>query len=203
MSAPIRNPDSAPPAPSAEPALAAPLNKRIRPDDDARCVADVLAGQRERFGELIERYQDAVVTVVRGYVKDPHTAEDVAQDIFVNAFTALSQLRQPKLFFPWLLQIARHRAAQSGRRQSRQSLERPLTGEEPRQEPPAGDSDRVGNVMGAVESLPEPYRTIVILKYERGLSCKEIAAQEGVPIGTITSRLTRALMMLRSNLGGV
>lgn len=202
MSPPIPHPEASLSDPSANPSPAAPLNKRIKPEADALCVADVLAGKRERFGEIIERYQDAVVAVVRGYVKDAHAAEDVAQDVFINAFTALPQLRQPRLFFPWLLQIARHRAAQSGRKLSRQSLERPLSGEEPQSEPAGGEAERVSHAMGAVEQLPEPYRNIVILKYERGLSCKEIAAQENVPLGTITSRLTRALMMLRDSLGG-
>ena len=202
MSPPIPHPEASLPLQTADPSPAAPLNKRIQPEADARCVADVLAGQRDRFGEIIERYQDAVVSVVRGYVKDQHAAEDVAQDVFINAFTALGQLRQPKLLFPWLLQIARHRASQSGRKLTRQSVERPLSGEEPKIEAPTPDTDRAGQAMGAVEQLPEPYRTTILLKYERGLSCKEIAEQEYVPIGTITSRLTRALMMLRSSLSG-
>ncbi len=199
MSAEIHKP-SPPPLASDSPVVAARLNQRIQPAADARCVADVLAGKRERFEELIERYQDAVVAVVRGYVKDHHAAEDVAQDVFVNAYTALAQLRQPNLFFPWLLQIARHRAAQSGRKISRQSVERPLTDDEHIPKDVPQESERAGQVMGAVEQLPEPYRNIIILKYERGLSCKEIAEQENVPIGTITSRLTRALMMLRTGL---
>lgn len=174
----------------------APASSGVQPDADARCIAAILAGKPDLFTELIDRYQRAVVTAVRGYIRDPHDAEDVAQDVFINAFSALHQLRDPRYFYPWLLQIARHRAAQSGRKQARRSVERPLTGEEPFAAPePAAKT----GIMSSVEQLPEPYRAIILLKYERDMSCKEIAEQEGVAIGTITSRLTRALSMLRNS----
>jgi RNA polymerase sigma-70 factor (ECF subfamily) len=172
----------------------------VQPDADARCIAAVLAGERERFEELVVRYQDAVTTVVRGYIRNPHAAEDAAQDALVTAFSALPQLRDPKLFFPWLLQIARHRAAQMAQRGERQQEHVPLTGEEPGKEAPAAAQERTASVLSCVEELPEPYRQTLLLKYERDLSCKQIAAIEHVPIGTVTSRLTRALVMLRGSL---
>ena len=176
---------------------------RVQPLADAACISEVLAGKRERFSELIERYQMAVVAVVRGYVKDAHHVEDVAQEIFINAFTALPQLRDPKFFFPWLLQIARHRAIHAVRRDDRRAAPQPLTGLEVK--PVADDPvhEKLSAVLKHVEQLPEPYRHTVLLKYERDMSCKEIADQEGVAVGTITSRLTRALVMLRETIAGI
>ena len=68
---------------------------------------------------------------------------------------------------------------------------------------PAGTVEEVqaSALLAMVEELPEPYRHTLILKYRQGLSCREIAEQEQVAIGTITSRLTRALAVLRSALG--
>lgn len=123
-------------------------------DADARCVAAVVAGQRERFSELVERYQDAVLAVVRGYVRDPHAAEDVAQDVFLKSFSALGQLREPKLFFPWLLRIARHRISQTGqRREQRQNL-RPLTGEEPVAAPVHAEEERIASMLRGSSNWP-------------------------------------------------
>ena len=169
---------------------------------DAECVQACLQGKRERFAELVGRYQQAVYGVVLAYTRDPHRAEDVAQEVFVNAFTALKQLREPNRFFPWLLQIARHRASREARKEATRA-EQPLpenwalaAAEE------AQGPQRAADVLAMVEELPEPYRETVLLKYRLGLSCREIAQREGVPVGTITSRLTRALAVLRSAAGG-
>lgn len=167
---------------------------------DAACVREVLAGRRERFEELVRRYQRVVYGVVLAYVREPHLAEDVAQEVFVSAFTALGQLREPGRFLPWLLQIARHRA---GREYKKTALraEQPLEGRSEPARPESGeDAARAAGVLALVEELPEPYRETLLRKYQMGLSCKEIARLEAVPIGTITSRLTRALAVLRSAL---
>lgn len=165
-------------------------------------MAAVLAGQRERFGELAERYKDAVVAVARGYVRDRHAAEDLAQEVFLKAFSALGQLREPRLFLPWLLQIARHSAAQAAQRRERQQglNLRPLTGTEAVAAPVEPEEERLFKVLSLVEQLPEPYRQTILLKYQGRRSCKEIAAAEDVAVGTVTSRLTRALAMLREAL---
>jgi RNA polymerase sigma-70 factor (ECF subfamily) len=172
----------------------------LRPQADARCIADVLAGNRQKFAELIERYQGAVYAVVRGYVRDPHAAEDVAQEVFLKAYTALSTLREPASFFPWLVQIARN-AGQAAGRNSRRPDRFPLqdTTVVPEQ-PETPTHARVSHVLAQVEQLPEPYRSTVLLKYEHNLTCKEIAEQEGVAVSTITSRLARALATLRTAL---
>ena len=197
-------PDSAnlesPPG-SALPAKTTPA-AREHASADARCVADVLAGNRDKFGELIERYQHLVLAVVRGYVQDAHAAEDVAQDIFVSAFTSLHQLREPANFLPWLLQIARHRAALTGKRRDEEPVR--STSKTIDIAAPVPDDDgaiRLQSVFSAVEQLPEPYRETVLLKYQQNMSCKEIADRDGVAVGTITSRLTRALLILRGALG--
>jgi RNA polymerase sigma-70 factor (ECF subfamily) len=175
---------------------------RLYPDPqaDTRCVAAVLAGDRQRFGELVERYQNAVFSLIYGYLKETHTAEDVAQEVFIDAFKALGSLRQPELFFPWLLQIARHRATNVSRRAGRTPEQQPLTGLERETLADPGRDEKLHRAFSALEELPEPYRHTLLLRYEGRLSCKEIAELEKVAVGTITCRLTRGLMLLRTAL---
>jgi RNA polymerase sigma-70 factor, ECF subfamily len=179
-------------------------DRRFVPEADAACVAAVLGGQRERFDELVARYKDAVYSVALGQVRNPHQAEDVAQDAFLNAFTALNTLRDPHYFFPWLLQIARHRATQVQRRITHRPDGVPLVDQDaaPDDSQQVQDNERLQQALGCIEQLPEPYRQTVILKYQQNKSCKEIAELEGVAVGTITSRLTRALFLLRTALTG-
>jgi len=168
---------------------------------DAECVRAVQAGQRERFEELVVRYQNAVFAISLGYTRNRARAEDLAQEVFVAAFTNLHQLREPGRFLPWLLQIARNRSFRETRRAGSRP-EQPLTdGFNPVAPMADPDTQRAADVLALVEELEEPYRSTLLLKYQQDLSCKEIAKREGVPIGTITSRLTRALALVRSALG--
>jgi len=182
--------------------------KGARPDrsstqlQDAECVRAVLAGDRERFEELVRRYQRTVCALGVAYTRDPHAAEDLAQDIFVKAYSALAQLREPEQFGPWLLQIARHHAARDYRRRAARPTQ-PL--QSAGELPAKAESPRSSNTIQAlalIEELPEPYRETVRLKYQEELTCREIAEREGVPVGTITCRLTRAIAFLRTALKG-
>jgi len=167
---------------------------------DAESVRAVLAGDRDRFGELVHRYQRAVCALGLAYTRDAHAAEDLAQDIFIKAYSALSQLREPEQFGPWLLQIARHHAARDYRRRAARPIQ---TLQSAGELPARAESPRPSNTIQAlslIEELPEPYRETVRLKYQEELTCREIAEREGVPVGTITCRLTRAIAFLRTAL---
>lgn len=168
---------------------------------DEACVRDVLAGKRERFGELVEQYQGVVFSVILGHVRDAHRAEDLAQEVFLSAYAALRQLSSGRRFLPWVLEIARNRALREGRRRAARPEWTGGVLPEQAQQAESDVSARVSTVLAMVEELPEPARETLLLKYRQGLSCREIAEREGVPLGTITSRLSRALDTLRTALG--
>jgi RNA polymerase sigma-70 factor, ECF subfamily len=86
---------------------------------DAVLVAETLAGNREAFGRLYDRYARLVRAVVRAAASDEPTMHDLAQDCFLRAYRGLGQLREPDKFGPWLVTIARQVASESSRRRRR------------------------------------------------------------------------------------
>ena len=172
---------------------------------DAQAVREVLAGKIERFADLVEKYKGLVYAVAFGYLKDAHSAEDAAQEIFLRAYGALSRLRSPESFAAWILQIARNYSSREALRSSRRQRAEAVSPEELRDAVSEArvEDMRAACILELVERLPEPARHTVLLKYQQGLSCREIAEMEGVPVGTITSRLSRALVQLREAAGRI
>lgn len=87
--------------------------------NDAELVATTLAGDRESFGELYDRYARMVRAVVVGISGDWPAVEDMTQECFLRAYRKLNTLRDPARFGPWIVGVARHVA-----RERRRSLRR-------------------------------------------------------------------------------
>ena len=182
----------------------------IRPTD-ALLVAEVLGGDTERFGELVKRYRNLVLSFVAARVAADE-AEDLAQETLLRAFRVLPSLREPAAFSSWLLGIANHVCIDWHRGRRRfasldSDVAEPAEAAPPLRPPPstpaqqaeAAESQRL--VLQSLDKLPEAYRITLVLTHMDGLSCPEIAERLGVAVGTVTSRLARGYKMLRDELG--
>lgn len=141
-----------------------------------------------------------VRAVARGIVADAHAAEDVAQDTFVAAV-----LHPPAGGAPrgWLARVARRFALNRGRGERRRVLREAATVPPPPAPSPEEilERERVRRaVVEAVVSLPEPYRTPVLLRYFEELVPRAIAERLGCPLETVRTRLKRAQALLRERL---
>src|SRR5207248_10955842 len=76
---------------------------------DAEIVGNVLAGDREQFRLLVERYHRPVLASARRILGHPELAQDAAQETFIEAFRALGNLKDRRKFRAWLYGILRHR----------------------------------------------------------------------------------------------
>ena len=76
-------------------------------NSDAELVKGALAGQKEAFGVLAERYAKAARAVALNVCRDGHVASDICQDSLLKAYRRLATLRKPARFGPWLMQITR------------------------------------------------------------------------------------------------
>lgn len=158
---------------------------------DAECVRQCLNGHPEAFSDLLRRYQAPLVRYLTGRLGNEEAAVEAAQETIVRAYCALRKLKKPDAFRSWLLGIAGRVAMETQRSQRRRIVSL-------RSEPAVNPDDHPDPTLDqAVAGLPEIYRQVVLLRYYGGLSCAEVGRELGVPVGTVTMRLSRAYALLR------
>lgn len=160
---------------------------------DARLVRAAKRGSKDAAGWLFDAYwDDAVVTALR-ILGSTSAAEDAAADAFEAAFAKIADLRGTE-FGPWLRRIVINRALNELRRERRSV---PVGGSEPSSWVDGDFETAHPEIVAAVRALPEERRQAVFLRYWLDLSPDEIAEITDVPVGTVNSRLARALAELR------
>ena len=178
---------------------------------DQTLIDQCLAGRREAFGQLVERYQHRLYHGLLHALGSAEDAQDIAQEAFVNAFEKLSSFKGQAAFYSWLFRIALNAAVSARRKTRRMSVSvdsrRDENGLEPTDENPSNEpsyamdvSDRQRLVQRALAELSEEFRTALVLKEIEGMSYEEIAEVMEVPLGTVRSRIHRARLELRAKL---
>jgi RNA polymerase sigma-70 factor, ECF subfamily len=161
---------------------------------DEMLVESVRAGSQEASGELFDRHWRTVWRAAFAIAHNHEVAEDCASDAFVRAFAGLDTYRGPN-FRAWVSRIAVNLTLNHLRRERRLSE----LGEDTTD--PAGDMPVPDQALDqALASLSLERRAIIVLRYWLGYSPIEIAQLLDLPIGTVHSRISRALRQLRERL---
>jgi RNA polymerase sigma-70 factor (ECF subfamily) len=168
---------------------------------DRDYVERCLDGHRDDFRHLVRRYEKPLLAGIRCRHVRPDAAEAAAQEALLRAFANLASLRKPDSFFSWLLGIAYHVLQERADRERRERAGLARMAAEPRTadaaaEPWSGDAA----LEAALAALPDQYREVVLLRYYGDCSCAEVAERLGIPIGTVTKRLSRAYEAMRRSL---
>ena len=168
---------------------------------DGYIVHQCLSGNTEAFALLVDKYKERIFALVYAKVGQFQDAEDLTQDIFLNAYKKLSTLRRWDNFYPWLYSIAVNRCknfyrAQKDQVETMNLLARNLN----HQAAVDADSEavRVEQLHEALASLPEMHRQVLMLRYMAGMKSKEIAQTLRVSPNTIDQRLVRARAKLKT-----
>jgi RNA polymerase sigma-70 factor, ECF subfamily len=162
----------------------------------------------------MRRHNQRVYRVVRAVVKDEADVEDVMQQAYINTFTHLHQFEDRSRFSTWLIRIALHEAF--GRRRKTQRAEtttaqnRSDVDDDDREEfmdtlrSPEADPERQAYATelhrvleAAVDTLPETYRTVFMLRDIEGLTTSETGQGLGLGDEAVKTRLHRARVMIR------
>lgn len=183
-------------------------------DKDSEAVRQALSGSQEACRELVLRYQGPVYRLLLRMVRDPALAEDLAQEAFVKAFRALASFDPARKFSSWLFKIAHNTALDLLRRPGCPTV--PLEGEEeerglvariadtasPDPEAMTRAKDLARDLTKVVGALDPIYREPVLLRYQEGMSLREIQEVTGLPLGTVKVRLHRGRKLLVHALAG-
>lgn len=166
--------------------------------DSRRVEADSSIERGAAFVRLANGHLDASYRLARAILHDPTEASDATHDAFVQAWRKWSTLRDQERFEQWfdriLVNTCRNRLRQASRWQATDiSAEVAIASGDPFGQ--AHDRDELRN---AIATLSPDHRVVVALRYYRDLSVEQIAAQLGVPSGTVQSRLHYALRRLHA-----
>lgn len=179
------------------------------PEAAAKLVERAKAGDQSAFEELVRRYRPRIFALALHLTGRESDADDIAQDVFLRAFRALDTFEGRSEFFTWVYRMAVNRSLNARRDRKRRS-------EEPMDDPrvaravavdAAGDPERAAELretyarlLAALDRLPGPMRTSVVLVALQGLSHGEAAVVQSCSPGTVAWRMHEARQRLRKSL---
>jgi RNA polymerase sigma-70 factor (ECF subfamily) len=168
--------------------------------DQRRLVEQAMQGDHDAFTELVRAAVPRLDTAARLILRDGELAKDGVQDALIRAWRDLPGLRDPDRFDAWVYRLTVNACLDQSRRRRRRPIEVEIVAlYAPRVPDPAiAVADRA-LVDGVLRRLDERGRAIVILHYFLGLPLTEVAGALDMPVGTVKSRLHRAIGEMRTD----
>src|SRR5712692_5665318 len=161
--------------------------------DRAKLAAE---SQRDALDALYTAYKTRIYTFLLRFLADPELADDVTQEAFTKAFTALPKLERGTKVLPWLYTVASNTAIDHVRRRTRFAWVRIGAMQDTSHEPHAADeTGAVGereHVQAVLRTLQPENAVALLLHALEGYSYKEIAEIQGASLTAVRSRIARA-----------
>ena len=183
---------------------------------DQELVAACLQGKESAYALLVERYTPRLHRIASRICRHPEDAEDAVQETLLQAVRDLKKWKPTAPLEAWLVTIT-VRTAQRGDQRSNRVASRSDSLDAPHEDgntrevrdrsatsdpaAAAGAADTATRLAEAVAALPQKYREAVALRFQEGLSPKEIAELLGIPERTVRTHLLRGLRALRESVG--
>jgi RNA polymerase sigma factor (sigma-70 family) len=180
-------------------------------EDDAHVIRSILAGNREDYRILVERYENVAMQWAKRYVGDPSRVEDIVQEAFVEAYFQLDRLRRPEQFGSWLRSIVKFTAIAWLRRRratllvkdvvrvtggyqsySRYEVSTPYDDLE--------QQEREVALSAAIDGISHDHSQVIAMYYYEGYSYQQIADRRHCSVAAVKSMLHRARQQLRKEM---
>jgi RNA polymerase sigma-70 factor, ECF subfamily len=185
----------------------------IRPEE-AAIVEQLKAGSEEAFAWLIARYQQPLYSLIYRVLPNPGDAADITQEVFVKIFRGIGHFHGEASLRTWVYRIALHEALNQRRwwtRHQRQQIAIDANSDDQHAGPAetlvdthdspfdaAAHSEVAARVEAAIREVPEPFRTVLVLRDIEGFGYEEIAEILNANLGTVKSRLMRGRSHLKN-----
>ncbi len=169
---------------------------------EVELVSLLKSRDNQAFSYLYDNYSSALYGVILPIVNESELANDVLQEVFINIWRKIESYDPTKgRLFTWMLNVARNASIDVLRSRSFQNARK----NQPMSETVNWNSnqayfqgtDTIG-LRKLLEKLKEEHRVLVDLAYFKGYTHEEIAEIEGIPLGTVKTRIRNALIQLRN-----
>ncbi|MEC0347872.1 sigma-70 family RNA polymerase sigma factor [Peribacillus frigoritolerans] len=154
-------------------------------------------GNEHAFQELIQDEKNKLFRMAYLYVKNEDDALDIVQDTIYKAFVSIKQLKEPHYFSTWISRILINTALDFIKKNNRVF---PFSDVDGIHEDQNLRIEEKLDLLEAIEQLEVQYKTVIIFRYYKDLSIKQIAEILNCPEGTVKTRLHRAINQLKSDL---
>jgi RNA polymerase sigma-70 factor (ECF subfamily) len=188
--------------------------------EEADLITQLKAGSEEAFAWLVATYHQPVYSLIARTLPNPADAADITQEVFVKIYRGISGFHGDASLRTWIYRIALHEASNQRRwwcRHRRQEvtieaetgdsiegqslcIRDTLVDEHESPFEMAAQSELRSRVEAELRQVPDPFRTVVILRDIEGLAYEEIAEILGINLGTVKSRLMRGRANLKARL---
>jgi RNA polymerase sigma-70 factor, ECF subfamily len=182
------------------------LIQPIRAAEDEWSREAAHAAKRHEFEERLAECGPLAYRVARGVLRNDADAEDVAQEALLRAYRRFDGLRDRLRFRGWLVRIVFRLALDRFRSVKRREIRETEWAQPARQASPpsaeqlAASSEFQERLDGALETLPEKLRLVLLLSAVEGHTLEEVAAMLNLPVGTVKSRVFTAKKKLAEKL---
>jgi RNA polymerase sigma factor (sigma-70 family) len=181
--------------------------------EDHRLIRKALEGCQESYGKIMRKYQDSVRNIIFKIIHDQDELDDLVQETFIKAFSSLKSFNEQYSFATWIYKIATNNCIDHLRKRKLKTLSINRTYEQEDRETSFDlpDKDAEADKMliedqkkkiirDAIDSLPEKYKTVIIMRHQEEKNYDEISQALDIPIGTVKAHIFRAREMLNKYL---
>lgn len=166
--------------------------------DDSFYIGQVIGGDHSAYAALVDRHKDMVFTIAVKILRNREEAEEVAQDVFLKAFNALSSFKGDARFSTWLYRIAYNTAISQSRRKKPvfsaiddEMIDNYTTDAVSRDVNELDREEQIGAVNRVMENLPEEENLLLTLFYKKEKTIEDIAEITGYSQSNVKVKLYR------------